>query len=162
MEIRTVCRLRPADTLEDISARDSVPVCMLMRANGLLHPDAPSDCRELKIPCICYCNCCEKREQAEGITYTVKEGDTLFGIARSHGVTMRLLQKANVLDDPEALRAGRQLRIPKVSGRLYCVRQGETLENIALQSGISVQRIRNVNRLGAEEALYAGMQLVLG
>ena len=162
MQIRTIHRLKPSDRLEDLSARYRVPVCMIMRANSLLQPNSLLQHRELKIPCICYCNRYEKEEPAQYAFYTVQPGDTLFGIARSHGVTMKLLQKANGLQDPDALHEGQRLKIPRLSGEVHYVRQGETLEDIALRSGICASRIRETNGLEPGEAVYPGMRLVLG
>jgi LysM repeat protein len=45
-------------------------------------------------------------------TYVVMSGDTLFSIARSLGVTVESLAKANGLSDPRLLRAGQKLRVP--------------------------------------------------
>lgn len=47
--------------------------------------------------------------------YTVKPGDTLSSIARQHGISLQALSAANrdSLKDPEVLRTGQQLRIPR-------------------------------------------------
>lgn len=47
-----------------------------------------------------------------GRTYQVRAGDTLDGIARRHGVTLRALQQANPGVDPRRIRPGQTLRIP--------------------------------------------------
>ncbi len=50
----------------------------------------------------------------EGVTYTVKAGDTLGKIAREHGASMRDIQNANRIADPARdLRAGQTIFIPK-------------------------------------------------
>ncbi|MDZ4289906.1 MAG: LysM peptidoglycan-binding domain-containing protein, partial [Prosthecobacter sp.] len=45
-------------------------------------------------------------------TYLVKPGETLYGIANKHGVSMEALQKANNITKPELLRDGMKLAIP--------------------------------------------------
>jgi LysM repeat protein len=45
-------------------------------------------------------------------TYTVREGDSLSGIANRFGVTEKELQKTNHLSDPNAIYAGQVLVIP--------------------------------------------------
>ena len=45
-------------------------------------------------------------------TYVVQPRDTLYSIARAHGVTVEALSKANSVSDPRRLRAGQILRIP--------------------------------------------------
>lgn len=49
----------------------------------------------------------------EGIAYTVKQGDTLTGIAKDHDSTVRDIVNANRLTNPNNLRAGQTLFIPQ-------------------------------------------------
>lgn len=53
--------------------------------------------------------------QAPDSTYTVKEGDTLYGIAREVGVSVRTLMQWNGLDDT-SLQVGQTLRVRPPSG----------------------------------------------
>jgi hypothetical protein len=46
------------------------------------------------------------------VTYKVKSGDTLLGIASRFGTTVKALQQANGIDDPSLLRIGQVLTIP--------------------------------------------------
>ena len=49
-------------------------------------------------------------------TYTVKSGDTLSEIGQQHGVAWREIHEANkdvIGDDPDKIRPGQKLRIPK-------------------------------------------------
>lgn len=45
-------------------------------------------------------------------TYTVKSGDTLFGIAEEFGTTWQEIAKLNELEDPGRLRVGQVLQLP--------------------------------------------------
>ncbi|NBU55101.1 MAG: LysM peptidoglycan-binding domain-containing protein [Acidimicrobiia bacterium] len=44
--------------------------------------------------------------------YTIQQGDTLFGIAQSFGVSMSDLISYNAIADPDAIQAGQRLKIP--------------------------------------------------
>ncbi len=44
--------------------------------------------------------------------HTVERGDTLWGISREYGVTVRAIEEANNLDDPGRLSVGQRLIIP--------------------------------------------------
>lgn len=45
-------------------------------------------------------------------TYTVQRGDTLSGIAATHGTTWQVLAKLNAIKDPSALKVGTVLQLP--------------------------------------------------
>lgn len=51
----------------------------------------------------------------EGISYTVKSGDTLSGIATRHNSTVRDIQNANRLANPGSIQIGQTLFIPQRS-----------------------------------------------
>ena len=46
-------------------------------------------------------------------TYTVRDGDTLWDIAREHDTTVDALQSANGLDDDDVIHPGDELKIPR-------------------------------------------------
>lgn len=48
-----------------------------------------------------------------GITYTIQPGDTLSGIAKKLGSTVRDIQNANKIADPRAILPGEKLFIPQ-------------------------------------------------
>jgi len=43
----------------------------------------------------------------------VRAGDTLFEIAQSYGVTVEAMQEANGIEDPDVIRTGARLVIPR-------------------------------------------------
>lgn len=53
------------------------------------------------------------RSAAEMTTYTVRDGDTLWDIARAHDTSVDALQTANGLDDDDVIHAGDELKIPR-------------------------------------------------
>lgn len=48
--------------------------------------------------------------------YTVKQGDTLFSIAKANGVSVRDVAAWNNLEDPSSIKAGQQLRLTAPGG----------------------------------------------
>jgi membrane-bound lytic murein transglycosylase D len=102
--------------------------------------------------------------------YTVKRGDTLWGVARKHGVTVPALASANGLSTKSQLTAGARLQIPGAgsatppgeSARMtYKVRSGDTLSEIAEKFNVSVRQLMTWNQLRSSSALRAGQRIVV-
>src|SRR5690349_11223488 len=74
-----------------------------------------------------------------GVYYTVKPGNTVYGIARMYGIPQAWLTQANGLKPPYVIRVGQVLFIPTgqpYANRTYVVRPGDTLISIATMFGI--------------------------
>ena len=92
--------------------------------------------------------------------YTVRQGDTLTGIATRFGVSMMTVYWANKLDSKNALKPGSDLIIPPVNGLIVTVKAGDTLQSLAKDNKITVDEIVNVNELD-DTNLIVGQVLVL-
>lgn len=85
-------------------------------------------------------------------TYTVKSGDTLYGISNQFGVSVTELAELNNVD-ANSLQIGQVLNIPTNSGNnpnnmfMYTVKPGDTLYSIARKYNTTVQEIMNLNYL---------------
>lgn len=102
--------------------------------------------------------------------YTVQRGDTLWGVARKHGVTVPALASANGLSANSQLTAGGRLEIPGAgsatppgeSTRMtYKVRSGDTLSEIAEKFNVSVRQLMSWNNLRSSSSLRSGQRIVI-
>ncbi len=99
--------------------------------------------------------------RADGPSYVVRAGDTLWDIARSAGVSVRSLATANGLSTRSTIRPGERLVLPggrtsaaprrqhssRSSGNSYRVRRGDSLYDIAQRFGVSVNELKHTNGL---------------
>ncbi len=93
-------------------------------------------------------------------TYTVKAGDTLYGIARTNNTTVDELKKLNNLSST-VLSVGQVLKLPSSKEYVtYTVKKGDTLYSIAREFGTTVSAITNLNNLSTT-ALSIGQKLLL-
>ena len=105
------------------------------------------------------------------VTYTVQRGDTLYSIARRHGVSLWDIVSANGITNPNLIYPGQQLTIsggatpapstPSTSSTTHVVVRGETLTRIALRYGVSVWTIVNANGIANPNLIYPGQQLTI-
>lgn len=96
-------------------------------------------------------------------TYTVKKGDTLYGISNQFGVSVVDLKNLNNLKDSN-LKIGQALKISQNSGTNpdstinYIVKNGDSLYAIARVYKTTVQEIQKLNNLKSN-ALSIGQEL---
>ena len=106
----------------------------------------------------------------ETVLYTVKQGDTLYAIAKRFCTTVNMIARYNGIVDPDRLEVGRILRIPvseipamqrgrSAPYREYIVKKGDTLAMIADKNGVGSQRIAAVNGLTNPDVLQEGQVL---
>ncbi|MBX7121292.1 MAG: LysM peptidoglycan-binding domain-containing protein [Opitutaceae bacterium] len=98
-------------------------------------------------------------------TYLVTRGDSLWSIAKKHGITVAELSKANNLRSNAALQIGQKLTIPAATavshaaasaggadqtGPVHVVKSGETLGQIARMHGTTVNTLKRMNKLSGD------------
>jgi LysM repeat protein len=94
--------------------------------------------------------------------YTVKSGDSLFGIAGKYGTTIATVKNANGLKSDE-IRAGQVLEIPldrPAGSNWYTVKDSDSLYWIASQYGVTLSALKAANSL-TSELIYPGQILTI-
>ncbi|YAF75595.1 LysM peptidoglycan-binding domain-containing protein [Sphingomonas sp. G5] len=102
-------------------------------------------------------------------TYTVSAGDTVWGIARAHGLDTAAVLAANGLTPGSVIRPGQVLALtpaaspapttpttPEAAPRSHEVRPGDTVSAIARANGVSVDAILGANGLTRASIIYPG------
>ena len=89
--------------------------------------------------------------------YTVKSGDTLWGIARKYNMSVNDLKSLNNLSSNN-LSIGQKLIVSKASSNDYTLVAGDTLWGIARKFNVSVDDLKSLNNL-TSNSLSIGMVL---
>ncbi|MGE4298526.1 MAG: LysM peptidoglycan-binding domain-containing protein [Desulfovibrionaceae bacterium] len=107
-----------------------------------------------------------RAQGAPSVAYTVQEGDTLYSLSRSFGVSVGQLQKANNISSPRAIRAGNTISIPLTTQHTpygpmaeYRVQKGDTIYSIARRFNVSQHDIKRWNRLTKSNVIQPGDML---
>jgi len=114
-------------------------------------------------------------------TITVEAGDTLYQLARRHGVSVDALRRANGINN-NVIRPGQSLVLPGAgapppgardrpvrrraqragNGGTYTVRPGDSLYGISRRTGVSVAALKRLNDITDVRTLRPGTDLSLG
>ncbi|MDB4991932.1 MAG: Peptidase, family [Parcubacteria group bacterium] len=93
--------------------------------------------------------------------YTVKDGDSISGIADHFGVSVNTILWANGLTVRSTIRSGMSLVILPVSGVKHTVAKGETLSSIAAAFHASSDEVATFNGLDTDATVVVGSTLII-
>jgi membrane-bound lytic murein transglycosylase D len=106
--------------------------------------------------------------------HVVRRGDTLWSIARSHGVSMESIVSSNGLATGDTLAVGQVLSIPgttklaaadtdavETRSTTYVVRRGDTLSRIATKFRVRLSDLLGWNSLSSRSVIKPGQRLVM-
>jgi len=183
-------RVRPGDSLGGIADKYGVSVATLRSTNKLrgsmIHPGqdlvitaAPRGALDTRTAAVDYSEPTATPTRSTSSTaasnnskHKVRSGDTLWSIARLHGISMERLADTNGLSRNDTLSVGQVLKIPGVatlaasnpsavgSSTTYIVKAGDTLSRIATKFRVSLTDILGWNGLKSD-ALKPGQRLVM-
>lgn len=165
--------VNPGESLAAIAKDYRTTVAGLVKMNSGLDPKkAIYPGEKLRVPRV------QKSAEPEPILHVVKRGDTLGAIALKYGVSVRDIAEANGMTPKQAIRAGSELRIPRVkkgekgsdggsssskpaapTGRTHQVRGGETWLGIARKYGVTSADLAAANGKTPKSTLQLGQVL---
>ncbi|MBN1649393.1 MAG: M23 family metallopeptidase [Spirochaetales bacterium] len=98
--------------------------------------------------------------QLNPVEYTIKNGDTLYDLAKDFKVTPQTLVSYNNITNARSLLVGQKILIPDIDGIPYTVKNGDSLLAIANKYNVSINDLLDANNLQTD-IISAGMQLFI-
>jgi membrane-bound lytic murein transglycosylase D len=181
-------RVRPGETLGSIADKYNISVATLRSTNkmrgSMIHPGqeiliaASPRSGDLKLASANDynqpANVPARSAGAAAGKHKVRSGDTLWSIAKLHGISMEKLADTNGLSRNDTLSVGQVLKIPGVatlaasnpatvanSATTYVVKAGDTLSRIATKFRVSITDLLGWNGLKSDNVLKPGQRLVM-
>ena len=106
----TVYTVKSGDTLGQIAAKYNTTYQKLAEYNGISNPNLIHVGQKIKIPGTKTTTTSTAASTKETV-YTVKSGDTLFGIAAKYGTTYQKLAEINGIKNPSLIYPGQKIKI---------------------------------------------------
>lgn len=103
-----------------------------------------------------------KKSGKSEMTYTVKKGDTLSGIAQKYKTTVKALQSLNNIKDANKIYIGQKLLIGRSSSKnkqYYTIKSGDTLSEISKRFNTSIKTLQAWNSIKNPNKIYAGQEI---
>ncbi|GAB6113660.1 LysM peptidoglycan-binding domain-containing protein [Desulfomicrobium salsuginis] len=171
-------RVQPGDTWWGVAKKFNIPVKDLQKANTVRKLSVgqvlrvPGQSSGEEAPAVAE----TKMWASKRANYVVRQGDTVWSIAKQFEADPSTLLQANGLRGSTTLKVGQKLFVPD-AGRAetkkaqaqadtvrkdlvsYQVRQGDTLWSIAKRFGVSAQDLLSWNKLAANTHIRPGDQL---
>ncbi len=150
--------VKPGDSLSTIAHRFGLNVRQLRKLNNI-RGDVIFPGQRLSLRSVPTRNPrLTSRAPAEGETYTVRRGETLWGIAAKLGIGLHELKVWNDLDG-DVIFPGQKLALRSNNADLYTVVKGDTLYGIARRFGLPAKDLARRNNISLNSTLLAGMKL---
>jgi len=161
------------DTVYMIAKAYGVTVQQIVNANNLSNPDLIYVNQVLIIPVGTTTSAPNPTPTTttSATTYVVKAGDTLYAIARAHGITIQQIVDANGISNPNLIYVNQVLKIPAgtttstptstPSATTYVVKAGDTLYAIARAYGVTIQQLISANNIANPDLIYVNQVLII-
>lgn len=149
--------VKSGDTLYSIANKNNISVDKLKDINNLSSNNLSIGQKLLVVD--------TSSSEDVGVYYTVKSGDTLFGIANKFNLSVEELKninnlKSNNLSIGQKLLVSGTLKEDNSDFDIYIVKSGDSLWSIANKYGTTVDKLKDINKLNSN-LLSIGMKLLV-
>jgi lipoprotein YgeR len=90
-------------------------------------------------------------------SYTIREGETLFSVAKRTQIPVDILSAYNGIDNASRLKAGSVIRFPSP----YVVKKGDTLFAISRSFGVPLAKLLDLNGMSERGKIKVGLKIYL-
>lgn len=132
--------IRAGEDLSSIAKKFNTKESIIMDLNNIPFPDMIRAGKEIIVPI-------NKEKYFE--YYTIKKGDTLYGIAREYNINPDLLAILNGLNSEDYIYPNQEILIPKSNYSYYVTKDGDSLDIVSRKFNQS-----NHDLLANNETIY--------
>lgn len=130
--------IKDGESLSYIAKKFNTTESIIMDLNNIPFPDMIRAGKEIIVPI-------NKEKYFE--YYTIKKGDTLYGIAREYNINPDLLALLNGLNSEDYIYPNQEILIPKSNYSYYVTKDGDTIDIVSNKFNQSVSDLINNNEV---------------
>lgn len=130
-------KINDGESLEDIATKFSMPLDDLVAINDL-DIDNLERAKEIIVP---------DNSKKYFEYYNVKQGDSLYAVARRYNVNPELLMTLNGLNYNDYIYPNQVILIPKANYSYYVTKAGDTLDSVANTLDVNRDKLLNDNSI---------------
>lgn len=132
-----IYQVESGETLESIASKLGTDIDTLKQINGIIGNVSLMPGSFIIIPMV----------DDRFVTYTVKQGDTIYSISKTYNVDPNMILKINGLNKDDYIYPNQQIMIPNTNYNFYITEKGDTLTKVSDALGKSISEIVNSNEM---------------
>lgn len=132
-----IYQVESGETLESIASKLGTDIDTLKQINGIIGNVSLMPGSFIIIPMV----------DDRFVTYTVKQGDTIYSISKNYNVDPNMILKMNGLNKDDYIYPNQQIMIPNTNYNFYITEKGDTLTKVSDALGKSISEIVNSNEI---------------
>ena len=136
----TIYQVQNGDTLASVASKVGIPIDELSKLNGIMVSAVLNPGDFIVIPKVS-----NNMENAYFKTYSIQNGDTIYGIARQYNVNPEFLLRLNGLNKDDVIYPGETIFVPREGVAFYITEGEDTLNDVIRRFGVSASEIANQN-----------------
>jgi LysM repeat protein len=133
----TIYQIEYGDTLDKIASKTNTTVDNIKDINGFMSNADLMVGNLMVVP----------KNNGTFKTYTVKQGDSIYSIARMFNVDPDVLLMVNGLNKTDYIYPNQEVLVPINGVEVYVTKSGDTLDYIIKNLGIDANRLNNQNKI---------------
>ena len=138
MKMYTIYQVESGDTLASIANKYGIPMNDLSSINGIMMGTNLSPDDYIVVPKM-------DNENLYFTRYIIKNGDTIYSIARRYNVDPKYLLRLNGLNENDTIYSGDYIFVPKEGVKFYITGMDNTLGDVTRSLGVTPDELATQN-----------------
>lgn len=134
----TIYQVQSGDTLASIANKYGIPMNDLSSINGIMMGTNLNPGDYIVVPKM-------NNENLYFARYTIKDGDTLYSIARRYSIDPKYLLRLNGLNENDIIYSGDYIFVPREGVKFYITGMDNTLNDVTKSLGATPDEIASQN-----------------